>query len=60
MNKECKDINPKISLLTIEAQLFDISFVSVHAPMEDKSQEDKNTVYKELENIPNSIPSNRI
>ena len=53
--KEFKVINPRIIMLTIEAQWFYISYISVHAPTEDKSQEDKDSFYKELENILNSI-----
>ncbi|VVC33729.1 Endonuclease/exonuclease/phosphatase [Cinara cedri] len=58
--KEFKDINPRISMLTIEAQWFDISFMNVHAPTEDKSQDEKETFYEQLESSLNSIPSNRI
>lgn len=47
--KEFKDINPRISILTIEAQLFDMSFINVHASTEDKPQENKNSFYEELE-----------
>lgn len=47
-------------MLTIEAQCSDISFISIHAPTKDKSQEDKDTFYEELESTLNSIPSNRI
>lgn len=32
--KEFKSINPRISVLTIEAQYFDIAFVNGHAPTE--------------------------
>jgi len=58
--KEFIDINPRISVLTIEAQWYDIRFISVHAPTEDKSQEDKDMFYEKLENTVSSIPSNRI
>jgi len=58
--KEFKDINPRMSVLTIEAQWFDISFVNVHAPTEDKSQDEKEAFYEQLENALNLIPSNRI
>jgi len=58
--KEFKDINPIISVLIIEAQWFNISFISVHSPTMDKPQEDKDTFYEELENTLNSIPNNRI
>jgi len=58
--KEFKDINPRISMLTIETQLFDISFMNVHTPTEDKSQDEKDTFYEQLESTLNSILSNRI
>jgi len=58
--KESKDINPRISLLTIEAQWFEISFVNVHAPTEDKSQDEKETSYEQLESKLSSITRNRI
>lgn len=58
--KEFKDINPRMSVLTIEAQWFDISFVNVHAPTEDKSQDEKEAFYEQLESALNLIPSNRI
>lgn len=47
-------------MLTIEAQWFDISFNNVHTPTENIFQEEKEIFYEELENTPNSIPSNRI
>jgi len=47
--KEFKDINPRISMLTIEAQWFDISFINVNAPTEDQSQDEKETFYEQLE-----------
>ncbi|XP_025407444.1 uncharacterized protein LOC112681400 [Sipha flava] len=37
--KEFKDINHRISMLTIEAKWFDISLMNVHASTEDKSQD---------------------
>lgn len=58
--KEFQDINPSISMYTIEAQWFDISFMNVHAPTENKSQYAKETFYKQLESTLNSIPCNRI
>ncbi|XP_003248303.1 craniofacial development protein 2-like [Acyrthosiphon pisum] len=57
--KEFKDINSRMSVLTIEAQWF-ISFVNVHAPTEDKSQDEKEAFYEQLESALNLIPSNRI
>jgi len=58
--KEFKDINPRISMLTIETQWFNVCFINVHAPTEDKSQEEKEMFYEDLESILDSIPSNRI
>ncbi|KAL4103878.1 hypothetical protein QTP88_019213 [Uroleucon formosanum] len=58
--EEFKDINSRMSVLTIEAQWFDISFVNVHAPTEDKSQDEKEAFYEQLESALNLIPSNRI
>ncbi|CAI6367166.1 unnamed protein product [Macrosiphum euphorbiae] len=47
-------------MLTIEAQWFDISFLNVHAPTEDKSQDEKETFYEQLESLQKPIPSDRI
>jgi len=58
--KEFKDINPRISMLTIDAQWFNVSFIIVHIPTEDNSQEEKETFYEDLESVLDSIPSNRI
>jgi len=58
--KEFKDINPRISMLTIDVQWFIVSFIIVHIPTEDNSQEEKETFYEDLKSVLNSIPSNRI
>jgi hypothetical protein len=43
--REFKVINPRISLLTMKAHFFDITFINVHAPSEDKPQEEKDGFY---------------
>jgi len=58
--KEFRDINPRISVLTIRAQWFDVSLISVHAPTEDKPQEEKETFYEDLESIINTLLNNSI
>lgn len=58
--KEFKSINPRISMLTIEAQYFDITFVNGHATTEEKMQEEKDEFYDNLEHTLNRIPQSRI
>ncbi|XP_025425626.1 craniofacial development protein 2-like [Sipha flava] len=58
--REFKNINPKISVLTIEAQYFEITFVNGHAPTEEKTQEKKDEFYDHLEYTFNEIPRSRI
>ncbi|KAL4096954.1 hypothetical protein QTP88_021820 [Uroleucon formosanum] len=58
--KEFRDVNPRISVLTIRAQWFDVSLISVHAPTEDKPQEEKETFYDDLESTINTLPNNNI
>lgn len=53
---EFKDINPRISLMTMKAQFFDITFINVHAPLEDKSQEEKDDFYDCVESTLNALP----
>lgn len=47
--REFKDINPRISLLTMKAQFFEITFINLHAPSEDKPQEEKDDFYECLD-----------
>ncbi|KAL4084269.1 hypothetical protein QTP88_028094 [Uroleucon formosanum] len=58
--KEFRDVNPRISVLTIRAQWFDVSLISVHAPTEDNPQEGKETFYDDLESTINTLPNNNI
>lgn len=38
---DLKDVNPRVSILTLSTQWFDINFVNLHTPTEDKLQENK-------------------
>jgi exonuclease III len=58
--REFKDINPRISVLTMKAQFFDITFINVHAPSEDKSQEEKDDFYDCVDSTLNALPQYRI
>jgi len=51
-----KGINPKISMLTMKAQFFDITFINVHAPSEDKPQEENNDFYDCVDLTLNALP----
>lgn len=48
---EFKTFNPRISLLTVEAYWFNLTIINVHAPTEEKTQEEKDDFYDELTNI---------
>ena len=43
--KDFRDVNPRISILTLTTQWFDIGFVNPHAPTEDKRQEEKDLFF---------------
>lgn len=58
--REFKIIKPRISLLTIEAQYFDITIVDGHTPTEEKTQEEKDEFYDNSEHTLNKIPQSRI
>jgi len=58
--REFKDINPRISVLTMKAQFFDITFINVHAPSKDKSQEEKDDFYDCVDSTLNALPQYRI
>jgi hypothetical protein len=57
--REFEDINPRISLLTMKAHFFDITFINVHAPSEDKPQEEKDDFYVCLDLTLNALPQYR-
>jgi len=58
--KDFKDVNPRISVLTLSTQWFDISFVNLHAPTGDKQQEEKELFYEDVITTLNTIPRRRI
>ncbi|XP_025191734.1 craniofacial development protein 2-like, partial [Melanaphis sacchari] len=58
--KEFKVINYRIAILIVKAKFFDIVFLNVHAPTEEKSQEEKEEFYAELEDILSRINNSKI
>jgi hypothetical protein len=46
--KDFRDVNHRISILTLTTQWFDISFVNLHAPIEDKRQRKRTFFMKML------------
>jgi hypothetical protein len=47
-------------VLTTEAQYFEITFMNGHAPTEEKTQEEKDEFYDNLEHTLNEISRSRI
>jgi len=47
--KEFRDINPRIATLTLKTDNFDMVLINVHAPTEDKEEEEKEMFYAALE-----------
>jgi len=47
--KEFRDINPRITTLTIKTDNFDMVLINAHAPTEDKNEEEKELFYATLE-----------
>jgi len=58
--KDFRIINPKLALLKIETKWFDIVFINVHAPTEDKSQQEKEDFYTEIEQLLEGISNSKI
>lgn len=58
--KDFKSVNNRITILTIEAQWFDITFINVHAPTEEKCDAIKEEFYNELEKIYSELPARNI
>ncbi|KAL4085374.1 hypothetical protein QTP88_027233 [Uroleucon formosanum] len=58
--KEFKVINSRIAILIVRAKFFDIEFINVHAPTEEKSQEEKEDFYAEIEDILSRINNSKI
>lgn len=48
--KDFKDVDQRISVPTIRAKWFVVSLISTHAYTEDKTQEEKESFYEDLEN----------
>lgn len=55
-----KPINPRMSCLRIRGKFFNISLINVHAPTEDKEDEEKDEFYDELERAYDSCPRSDI
>ncbi|XP_015368877.1 PREDICTED: uncharacterized protein LOC107165236 [Diuraphis noxia] len=53
-------INPRLALLKIESKWFDIVFINVHTPTEDKSQQEKEDFYTEIELLLEGISNSKI
>ncbi|XP_025203118.1 craniofacial development protein 2-like [Melanaphis sacchari] len=51
MIKEFKDVNPRISTLTLKDKNLHIVLINVHAPMEEKFEEIKEEFYDTLEEV---------
>jgi len=49
--KEFKDVSPRISTLTLKDNDLHMVFIDVHAPTEDKDEEEKEDFYERLEEI---------
>ncbi|XP_029348373.1 uncharacterized protein LOC100575877 [Acyrthosiphon pisum] len=58
--KDFRIINPRLALLKIETKSFDIVFINVHAPTEDKSQQEKEKFYTEIEQLLEGISNSKI
>jgi len=46
-------------MLTIKAHWFNITLISIHACTQEKTQEEKDNLYSELENVADRIPYTR-
>jgi len=58
--KDFKIISPRITVLTIAAKWFNIKFVNVHAPTEEKEEVEKDEFYSLPNNVLNDTPANCI
>lgn len=58
--KEFKVINCRIAILIVKAKFFDTVFINVHAPTEEKSQEEKEEFYAQIEDILSRINNSKI
>lgn len=53
-------INPKLCKLRIKSKFFYISIINVHAPTEDKDEDQKDDFYETLDKTFNSCPKHDI
>uniref|UniRef100_A0A8D9E7Z9 Craniofacial development protein 2 n=1 Tax=Cacopsylla melanoneura TaxID=428564 RepID=A0A8D9E7Z9_9HEMI len=58
--KEFKSVHNRLSMMTVAAQWFDITFLNVHAPCEDAEDEVKDQFYGQLEMTYNAVPRRNI
>jgi len=58
--KKFKVINCRIAFLIVNGKFFNIVFINVHAPTEEKSQDAKEEFYAELEDILSRINNSKI
>ncbi|XP_025423466.1 craniofacial development protein 2-like [Sipha flava] len=54
--KSFKVINPRLTILTLDTKWFGVVFVNVHAPTEDKDDNEKDDFYSLLDNTLCEIP----
>jgi hypothetical protein len=58
--KDFRVINLRLALLKIETKWFDIVFINVHVPTEDKSLQEKEDFYTEIELLLGGISNSKI
>lgn len=58
--REFKDINPRISTITLRTDNMDIVLINVHEPTDEKDEEEKELFYAILENVYKSVKGNII
>ncbi|XP_022180576.1 craniofacial development protein 2-like [Myzus persicae] len=58
MIKEFKDVNPRISTLTLKDKNIHVVLINVHAPTEDKDEEIKEEFYDTLEEVVDNTVGN--
>ncbi|XP_055387910.1 craniofacial development protein 2-like [Condylostylus longicornis] len=55
-----KELNPRMCCLRLKGKFFNTSIINVHAQTEDKSDEEEEEFYEELERIYDNCPKNDI
>jgi len=58
--REFRDINPRISTLTLRTGNMDIVLINVHAPTDEKDEEEKELFYTILKDVYESVKGNII